>query len=464
MSNNSSPPQSPILASFRLPSPSPTSPASPASPSPPPSNSRLVRYQRNSSISKTLFSPLPRSSSQTCLIDLTTSSVPLRSQPPKTVNRTKRSTAKSSVTGSKQTVNTSSYRLQAKNVFLTFPQCSLSKSEAMANIHKLVSLQQLSLRGAIVAQEKHADGSPHLHCALFFEDRLRTRDCHFFDSVAMKHGSYEAIYSIPKTLNYVKKDDPCPLIFGTLPTDSAALRPSKSTAVAAAILTGSTIAKVASMDPGYFMLNKRKIEEFHSFCADLSVTKSRERLILPVFYTGTHQATSRVIDWLNSNLFTTRPLKSPQLYLHGPPNSLKTSLIISLQKYLSVYFMPINEDFYDFYSDDAVDLIVLDEFQGSKPINVLNQWLDGQELTVRVKGSQRKKRKNQPFIILSNFSVDQCYSATLNGFPVKLDSLKARLLEVSLDAPLDLANVHFNASSGKESVDSTDDDILSPVL
>jgi len=119
--------------------------------------------------------------------------------------------------------------------------------------------------------------------------------------------------------------------------------------------------------------------------------------------------------------------------------------------------MPVNEDFYDFYSDEGTDLIVLDEFKASKPIQVLNQWLDGQQLTVRVKGGQRMKLKNHPFIILSNYTLEECYT----GAFTRLDTLRARLCEIEIEDALDLDKVFFDAPG---SAQKEDDDILSPIL
>lgn len=106
--------------------------------------------------------------------------------------------------------------------------------------------------------------------------------------------------------------------------------------------------------------------------------------------------------------------------------------------------MPTNEDFYDFYDDDLVDLVFLDEFHGNKTIQCLNSWLDGSEMVVRVKGSQRIKRKNQPFIIASNYLLSEAYSKALAQDFSKIDSLRARLLEVQLTEKIDLDNVQFN--------------------
>lgn len=91
---------------------------------------------------------------------------------------------------------------------------------------------------------------------------------------------------------------------------------------------------------------------------------------------------------------------------------------------LNIYWMPSMESFYDEYADDAYDLVVLDEFKGTKSIQELNLWLQGSPMSVRVKGGQRMKRQNLPMIILSNFSPAEAYGKCM---PQQLAPLMARL-------------------------------------
>ncbi|XP_039143985.1 uncharacterized protein LOC120281140 [Dioscorea cayenensis subsp. rotundata] len=59
-------------------------------------------------------------------------------------------------------------RCSAKNFFLTYPQCSLSKEEALS---QLLAIPLPSNKKFIrVARELHEDGQPHLHTARSFSD------------------------------------------------------------------------------------------------------------------------------------------------------------------------------------------------------------------------------------------------------------------------------------------------------
>lgn len=146
---------------------------------------------------------------------------------------------------------------------------------------------------------------------------------------------------------------------------------------------------------------------------------------------------STLVEWVNSNVCQPRPFRSPQLYIHGPPRTGKTSFLRLLEERIRIYHMPYDEEFYDEYDDQLYDLILFDEFKGQKTIQTMNRWLDGQTLSVRKKGSQGKKTRNLPFVILSNYPPHEAYSrAATDG---RLDSFldRVKVVEVKTMLPLD---------------------------
>lgn len=328
---------------------------------------------------------------------------------------------------------TTNYRLEAKNFFLTFPQCTTTKEQALENIRSRLS----SLKGVCVAQEKHADGHQHLHIALFLNERLRTRDPRYFDFVASSHGNYQTMKKPKECLRYVRKEDPQPLNYGELPNDSEASSQLKSDQVAEMIASGSTLPQVAQAFPGFFLLNKRKIEDYQSFCSQKRRAESRAAISLPLVYSGQRPGTASIIDWLNTNLRTTRPFKAPQIYIHGPQNYCKTTLVEKLAQYFTIYRIPGHEDFYDSYND-SYDLCVLDEFKANKTIQWLNEFLQGSEMVLRKKGSQYLKTTNPPVIILSNYAPDEVYKDQN-----KIQTLLCRLKVVHLEEPIEIDKINF---------------------
>jgi len=120
-------------------------------------------------------------------------------------------------------------------------------------------------------------------------------------------------------------------------------------------------------------------------------------------------ADKEIATWLNLNIRKPRDLRQEQLYIYGPPQMGKTSLIEHLSKYLNIYHVPRDEDFYDGYEDGVYDLCVMDEFKHSKTMQWLNAFLDGQIVTLRQKGKQIVKKDRLPVIVLSNYTLEQNY-------------------------------------------------------
>lgn len=345
-------------------------------------------------------------------------------------------TAQSESTSSSSTTRAPpNFRLQSKNFSITFPQCAVSKKDALERILRLCP----SPKGVIVCQEKHADGEPHLHIGLFLNDRLRTRDPNYFDCIAQKHGNYQSTRVPAAWVEYCRKEDSSPEIYGTLPTPrSKASTSSKATEIAEMINSGSTLDQVQEMQPGYFLLHKRKIEDYAAFIAQKQQRLSIKKLKMPLPYTGQDPDTQSICDWLNTNLFQSRSFKSKQLLISGPANSLKTSLMEKLSTYVRIYHPPIIEAFFDSYSDDDYDLVFFDEFRGQQTCQWMNLFLQGSQMSIRKKGTQAMKRKNLPCVICSNFSVENIYKD-----PINQATFAARVLEINLKKPIDLDKIEF---------------------
>lgn len=326
------------------------------------------------------------------------------------------------------------FRMEAKNYFLTFPQCAETRETAMSNIKDVLGSK---LKAAVVAQEHHADGSLHLHCLIFLHEKLRTSNPNYFDFVVLKHGNYAPIKRVSAALKYVQKEDKEAMIFGDVPSGESGLKRLKSDLAAERIRSGCSLAELATEMPGYFLSNQDRIRKFQSFCIEAKLNESLVPLPGPLPLIGLTEEQRVIVDWLNTNLFKPRTFKQLQLYIYGPANSGKTSLILALSRFYRLYEIPNGEDFCDFFENDKFKLAYIDEFRADKTIGWLNRWLQGSITTLRVKGSQVMKVQNIPTIILSNFSPHEAYSKTEEA---KLETLLSRLLVVKV------TNIHFPIS------------------
>lgn len=284
-----------------------------------------------------------------------------------------------------------------------------------------------------------------------------------------KHGNYQPARSQYAVRNYLQKEDATPLLFGevldpasapanarpaskrscgkTLHTQDTGNRSkpvAKSLAVAQALLSGRSLWETLQEDPGFYLLNGAKIEQFASTVALFTTTRSLLNWPLsrtsPMPAITTNAPTRVVLDWLTTNLFVERPLRTKHLFVSGPSSTGKTTMVELLKLFCRIYLIPKTEDFYDRYRDDLYDLALLEEFKASKPINWLNEWLGGSSMDLRIKCRPAMiKQKNIATIIIAQHPLDRLYHKALEKDQRSLDALKNRLVMVDLEnEPLDI--------------------------
>jgi len=190
---------------------------------------------------------------------------------------------------------------------------------------------------------------------------------------------------------------------------------------------------------------KRKLEDFVGWCKIQKLADSLKPWSPPLGHTCSLNDTlecDALIKWLALNIRAPRQPRQLQLWLWGPPGIGKSRLVGQLRTMLRIYDMPKDEEYYDHYDDGSYDLVVVDEFKHQKRIQFLNAWADGQPLALKQKGSQTVKYSNLPLIILSNYSISQCYR---DG--VGRDALVSRFVEVAMTSTF---QVYWSAESGGE--------------
>lgn len=359
------------------------------------------------------------------------------------------------------------FQLKCRRLFLTFPQCSVTKEQAQ---ERLLAKYPEDLTWYIIAEEAHQDGTPHLHLALEFKKEFSTRKLDVFDFIGEKHGNYQSMKNQRKCVEYVTKHG----VYLSHGIDVSAIRNKKkslSAHVAKAIMDGKSLEEIVNEDPGFFMMHKRKIEDFQSYMQ----TRNNKRSRLPwVPFADADIADMDALSdreialWLNANIRQQRPLKTKSLYVWGPPDMGKSTLIQSLSRYLSIYVIPRDEEFYDEYEDGVYDLAVLDEAKSTKTMQWLNQWLDGQVMCLRKKGTQYTKKQNIPTIILSNYSLENNYKKLFERN--ELGPLITRLMFVEVKSFISLWPSDFNEDEAggleflKEKEKDQQNDLPSPDL
>ncbi|XP_028063583.1 uncharacterized protein LOC114266856 [Camellia sinensis] len=100
------------------------------------------------------------------------------------------------------------FRIQNKNIFLTYAQCSIPKERLLEKIRELFTTRGPNY--VRVAHELHEDGQPHLHALVQFPYHFQTQDQRFFDVTHDRnsrhfHPNVQGAYNHQNVLEYISK-------------------------------------------------------------------------------------------------------------------------------------------------------------------------------------------------------------------------------------------------------------------
>ena len=353
-------------------------------------------------------------------------------------------------------VKVKSFRINSKTIFLTFPQYegTMDHIQMMAKVKQFVTNKlRRCLIEAIVCKEAHKKGEDgeemgvHFHIACKLDRAVNVINPNYFDELTGKHGDYRSCKNWNNALVYCAKTGPSNYV--TFPEDldvkaiENAVKGKKDTTFirfANKIQAGETIKEINEENPGFVMQHSKKILEYQRLVETFKEKKLPEwpSVVVPLF--KKHKHNTEIAKWLNENIKRERVHKQRQLYIWGPTNMRKTSMIFELEKYLKVYWVPDDNDWYDGYND-SYDLIVFDEFVGQKPIHFMNGISEGKPFPMRQRNlAPIMKRKNIPIIVLSNVSITELYQEQRNKSEnkMKIEAFEKRFLAVEVNSPISI--------------------------
>ena len=354
----------------------------------------------------------------------------------------------------KEVTTTKSYRFQASSLFATFPQCSTPKEQALQN---LLDKWLADIAYAIVAHEKHANGDDHLHVVVKFNSVKNYKTPDFADFIAGQHGNYQPARNVKHALTYVMKDGDY-VSAGVIPKISGK-KESKFDLIAAAIDEGKSLREIRQDFPGMYLMHGDRITKYFTTkqLDDHNDSKSKwNGVLVPDVLQDPYG--HQIATWLNLNICKKRKFKQAQLWISGPTNVGKTSLFLMLEQYLRVYVVCLEEDFMDGFDPALFDLIVFDEFRGQKKITWMNSFVQGGTVPVRIKGSRGVKitdRDNLPVLVLSNYSIAECYH---KADSIAVSTIKSRFEECQIiEDSYKIKIVHNDAISAVSDDESSND-------
>nr|URM59562.1 replication-associated protein [Tomato yellow leaf curl virus] len=228
------------------------------------------------------------------------------------------------------------FQIYAKNYFLTYPQCSLTKEEALSQLKNLSTpTNKLFIR---VSREFHENGEPHLHVLIQFEGKFKCQNNRFFDLVSSTrsahfHPNIQGAKSSSDIKAYVEKDGDF-IDFGVLQVDGRSARggqQSANDAYAEAINSGS---KAAALNILREKAPKDFVLQFHNLNANLDriFQEPPAPYISPFLSSSFNQVPDELEVWVSENVMSSaaRPWRPNSIIIEGDSRTGKTMWARSL--------------------------------------------------------------------------------------------------------------------------------------
>nr|CAM91669.1 replication association protein [Ageratum enation virus] len=228
------------------------------------------------------------------------------------------------------------FKINAKNYFLTYPKCSLTKEEALS---QLLNLQTPTNKKYIkICRELHEDGSPHLHVLIQFEGKYQCKNQRFFDLVSPNrsahfHPNIQRAKSSTDVKSYIDKDGDT-LEWGEFQIDGRSARGGRQTANDAAAEALNAGSKEAAMAIIREKLPEKFIFQYHNLNSNLDriFTPPLEVYVSPFLSSSFDQVPEELEEWVSENVMVAaaRPLRPQSIVIEGDSRTGKTMWARSL--------------------------------------------------------------------------------------------------------------------------------------
>ncbi|AGV02049.1 AC1 protein [Tomato leaf curl Gujarat virus-[India:Surat:2012]] len=222
------------------------------------------------------------------------------------------------------------FKINAKNYFLTYPNCSLTKEEALS---QLLNLQTPTSKKFIrICRELHEDGTPHLHVLIQFEGKFQCKNNRFFDLTsptrsAHFHPNIQGAKSSSDVKSYMEKDGDV-VDHGVFQVDGRSARggcQSANDAYAEAINSGS---KAQALNILREKAPKDFVLQFHNLNSNLDriFTPPMDVYVSPFLSSSFDQVPEELEEWAADNVGSpaARPLRPISIVIEGDSRTGKT--------------------------------------------------------------------------------------------------------------------------------------------
>nr|ALK03584.1 replication initiator protein [Whitefly-associated begomovirus 7] len=222
------------------------------------------------------------------------------------------------------------FSIKAKNYFITYPQCSLSKEEALSQILNLNT--PTNKKFIKICRELHENGEPHLHVLLQFEGKFNCTNNRFFDLVSPTrsthfHPNIQGAKSSSDVKSYMDKDGDT-LLWGEFQIDGRSARGGQQTAndaYATAINSGSkteALRIIRELAPKDFVL------QFHNLNSNLDriFQEPLAPYVSPFLSSSFNRVPEELEEWVSENVMdaAARPWRPNSIVVEDDSRTGKT--------------------------------------------------------------------------------------------------------------------------------------------
>nr|QEJ80518.1 replication-associated protein [Sweet potato leaf curl virus] len=222
------------------------------------------------------------------------------------------------------------FNIKAKNYFLTYPQCSLTKEEAL---EQLLNLNTPTNKKFIkICRELHENGEPHLHVLLQFEGNYQCTNQRFFDLVSPSRSSHfhpniQRAKSSSDVKSYVDKDGDT-IEWGEFQVDGRSARGGQQTANDAAAEALNAGSKEVALQIIREKLPEKYLFQYHNLVSNLDrIFSPPPSVYSSPFSSSSFNAVPDIInDWAAENVMdaAARPDRPISIVIEGPSRIGKT--------------------------------------------------------------------------------------------------------------------------------------------
>lgn len=162
--------------------------------------------------------------------------------------------------------------LNGKNLFLTYPKCSVDKQRALEILRDLLPISKY-----IIAMENHKDGTPHIHAYLELEKKKKITKTNYLD-LDGNHGNYQTAKNKWKVRKYVMKSGDYITDIEDLDTKLKA-KESKRKYIASDLLEGrKTLEEAVRENPELLFGYTKLKQDLNNFKLDTQKMEDTERI------------------------------------------------------------------------------------------------------------------------------------------------------------------------------------------